>query len=445
MLDNGSVLYQDIWDVKQPGIFVFYWFGGRLFGFSEAGAHLLELIYLGSFAVLATKVLRTRYETQWVAGLIPVATVGWYYAVAQLNYLTQVESLVGPLLFASSWLLWRGGSGRSFWAGVFGVVALYLKLALAPLLLLLWLGALHESGGIRQGAARVLAPLAAGVSVAAVPFVAFVLTQGLVDRVWWTFITYPPEVIPIAGRNLRRLVLSVGQFGVLLLPLFLLAVHGIWLRRDDSLTRIWILWVIGGLGTFLLQLWWSYLLLLVLVPIALLALDGLDHLMSHRGPRFRTAVAGIILASVPAVLVLGLKTMDLAQNGFGLAGNESTYKESVSSNYREINEDVVHLATGGSSPICILGDPLYLYLSDRPQAPAINGWSPEFWTDALWQEFGDGLAAEQPEYLFVSGYGNDLALERSPQTLRLIEAEYEVLRQSRRDGIWYVHRRASTP
>ncbi|MBK8210080.1 MAG: hypothetical protein IPK78_08965 [Rhodospirillales bacterium] len=42
-IDHGERLYVDIWDMKQPGVFWFYWLGGKIFGFSELSVKLLEL------------------------------------------------------------------------------------------------------------------------------------------------------------------------------------------------------------------------------------------------------------------------------------------------------------------------------------------------------------------------------------------------------------------
>src|SRR5882757_6746566 len=50
-LNQGSLLYRDYWDIKQPGIFAFYWLGGKLFGFNEVGIHTLELFWMTGLAV----------------------------------------------------------------------------------------------------------------------------------------------------------------------------------------------------------------------------------------------------------------------------------------------------------------------------------------------------------------------------------------------------------
>ena len=55
---QGAVLYRDIFDVKQPGIFLFYLLGGSLFGYTEIGIHLFELLYWLAFSAFAMVALR---------------------------------------------------------------------------------------------------------------------------------------------------------------------------------------------------------------------------------------------------------------------------------------------------------------------------------------------------------------------------------------------------
>src|SRR5215212_5376856 len=57
-INQGALLYRDVWDIKQPGIFIFYLVGGRLFGFNESGIHLFELIYWLVFSVVVQSTLK---------------------------------------------------------------------------------------------------------------------------------------------------------------------------------------------------------------------------------------------------------------------------------------------------------------------------------------------------------------------------------------------------
>ena len=77
-LTDGAVLYRDVFDVKQPGIFLFYALGGLLFGFSEVGIHLFELLYWIGFSAFALVALRPYFTTRWAPSLVPVFTVVAY-------------------------------------------------------------------------------------------------------------------------------------------------------------------------------------------------------------------------------------------------------------------------------------------------------------------------------------------------------------------------------
>lgn len=436
MMDNGAVLYQDIWDVKPPGIFVFYWLGGRLFGFSEFGIHLLELVYLSTFAALVWKALRDRYTTAWVSALIPLALVGWYYAVAPIGHLTQVEALVGPFIFGSVWFLRRGGTLGVVGAGIVGGMALYFKLLFAPLLIALWTVTLFNMPTETKD--RVLKPalLGIGLVIAATPMLIWTIASGLFDRVWATLITYPLNTPGDPARNLDRLVTHTGQYVSMYLPLILLAIRGIWVRRDDPLTRIWFTWIVVGVGTYLLQFWWGYYLQIILVPVALLALDGFDDLVSRRD-RWQIAWSGVLaLALVPTLASVGIKTIDLAQNGFGIGESRLAYQTAVHVDYGKIANDIEPLTTG-NEPIFVLGDPVYYLLADRDQAIATNGWSPETWSHDIWEDFREELMATPPGTLLIDDRTDRIMRERSPETLETISELYELLRPSSFSGAWY--------
>ena len=90
-LTRGAVLYRDLFDLKPPGIFLFYAAGGLLFGFTEVGIHLFELLYWLAFSAFAIVALRPYFRTHWAAPLVPVFTVVVYYLRADTLDLTEVE------------------------------------------------------------------------------------------------------------------------------------------------------------------------------------------------------------------------------------------------------------------------------------------------------------------------------------------------------------------
>ena len=62
-ISNGAILYRDVWDIKQPAIIFFYLIGGKLFGFTEIGIHLLETIYWLGFNLILIVGLKTQRAT----------------------------------------------------------------------------------------------------------------------------------------------------------------------------------------------------------------------------------------------------------------------------------------------------------------------------------------------------------------------------------------------
>ena len=99
----GAKLYRDIWDIKQPGIFFFYQAAGRLFGFTEVGVHLFELFYQLAFALVLVRTLSRYFESRAALALVPLLTVGFYYAISDDWSLTQLEALAGFPLYVCLW------------------------------------------------------------------------------------------------------------------------------------------------------------------------------------------------------------------------------------------------------------------------------------------------------------------------------------------------------
>lgn len=100
--NHGGVLYRDFWDIKQPGIVVFMAIGERLFGYSEHGIHAWELLYMFALAVVIRRTAGTRFRSP-AAALLPLTTVGLYYAAAGYWHLTQVEVLLAFPMYLCVW------------------------------------------------------------------------------------------------------------------------------------------------------------------------------------------------------------------------------------------------------------------------------------------------------------------------------------------------------
>ena len=93
-LAEGGALYRDFWDLKQPGIYIFHWIAGALFGFGEVGLHALELLLFLAVSVLQVVLLRRVFSPPWLASFVPIASFGTYYSVTSDWHLTQPAVLL---------------------------------------------------------------------------------------------------------------------------------------------------------------------------------------------------------------------------------------------------------------------------------------------------------------------------------------------------------------
>ena len=142
-IGNGAILYRDVWDIKQPAIFVFYLAAGKLFGFTEIGIHLLEIIYWLGFSFLLIIGLKKYFTNPLFAVLTPLFTVGIYYSVSGSLHLTQAEALVCFPMFLCLWFCQKflenpDKKSLLFFSGLFGGIVLTFKLMFLLILVAFW-------------------------------------------------------------------------------------------------------------------------------------------------------------------------------------------------------------------------------------------------------------------------------------------------------------------
>lgn len=465
---RGAVLYRDFWELRQPGLFGFNIAAGQLFGFTEVGIHLFELLYLLGFSAVLVVALNRYYTSSGLTALVPVLSVGFYFAVAGPWHLTQIEGLVGFPLFACLWLATRPGAtrARASWllllSGVMGGVVLLFKLMFLPLLVAFWAVPVVAAVAGRQepflkAIARVVAPLVAGLLCALLPVLWYFARDGVLDILYETFFLYPPRIVselPSTGFGvlLNGLLWFTGRYA----PILALAVVGAYRslkERRDGRTVGLVLWVVVGLAVILVQRrsWWPYQYLLLSVPLAVLAVRGIELVwerLDALGPAFASrsgrAVVVVSLACLffPAAGSLVQKVVPLAQHGFALDPTERrAYQCQVDDNYRRAVHEVSFLTDPSSSPgpIYVFGNPIYYRLSGRDQAISLHGWSIELYLPEQWERLREELAAARPPYIFVAADNRDLIPARSPATSRFLEEHYEKARESG-EGVWYVPR-----
>lgn len=457
---GGEVLYRDLWDVRQPGLFFFYTIAGVVFGFSEVGVHLFELLYMLALGVALTITLRSRFETRAIASLVPLFTVGVYYmSVAKTAQLTQLEALVGFPLFFCLWLAanprGRGGIGwRLFASGVLGGLVGLFKLMLMALPAAFWLAYLLTAarasapGKARSVVGGALA-IALGASIPLAGFALYAWAQDMLGVVYWTFFVYPPQVMEVVWGVLNtpaKLLRSTFWFGLMFGPLLLLAGIRLWGilkgRHRDSVDVGLSLWLVAGALVTIAQIWWSFHWYIFFVPVGVLAAEGLDDWWTRRGQLSsqtnRVAVAALIFMSMPLVSSQGFKTWALVHGQASRQGiSLDAYRRTVSPESHEIalSASFLYLPESRPGDIYVVGDARHLYFSGRAQAIAINGVSPAAWTSEVWNRVTRSLVEAKPVYVFVEEWHRDLVAERDLGDL--LDNDYEVLK-SDAYGTWYV-------
>jgi hypothetical protein len=463
-IDRGDVLYLDIWDNKQPGIFWFYLAGGRLFGFSEVGVRLFELAYQTAFALVLVVALRGWLRTWWLAVLAPIATIGAYYAMTGPRHLTQPEAIVAFPLFLALWLAGaprasiRGRRLAWFGAGVCAALVIAIKLVFAPIIAIGWLAALWtaESDGPGRGSLldRVL-PAVAGLAVVVGGIVGLSAAQGSLPEFAWTSLAYPVVAsaeVPIAA--LSRLAGSVAWYAVAGAPWLLLALAaGVrWRgRRQEWLAVQMLVWVVVGAAVVLVQKfsWWEYHFVLFMVPVGLLAVRGADGVIAAVRPSARglvSVVLVLVLFATPVAVTVGrVWRADFEPVGIlPSLGDEAAvldYQRRRSPTYESIWQSTAFLRSPDAipGPIYVVGDPLYLQASGREQAIPTHGWSWEMLLQSQWDALAKDLSDGAPAYVFLDDDMAPMVADRSPATMDWLARDYERL-SADPDGVWFERR-----
>ncbi len=438
MMANGDVLYRDMWDVKQPGVFMTYRFVGFV-GFSEVAIHGFELLLLLSAVVVGMYVLRGHFSHSLALGSLPLLAVGFVYLGARTNELAQLETFTIPFVAMVVWALFLTRTRPVFmWfvAGLFAaLVGLFKSLLVIIPVALIVFACFSRPDKKQRGSLQLLAAALAGFVVPGLAFVVWTANHDLGSRIWYTFVSYPLHASTGGLRDIGRLIKSGGAFVVRFAPLLVLAsvrVRRLLTGDRDRFSLAMVVWFLAGCVTVLAQLWWSYLFLVLVPPLAILAAEGLDDLLAHGALTRRWTVALAVLC-LPVVGLFALKVLPLVANGFALgATNAEQYRAAVSEPYAAALAETASVDV--ASDIYVLGDPLILYVSGARQAVPPQAWSIEAWDDKTRTWVADSLNGSPPAQVFVS---TDAArLLEGTDVAAAITAGFDQIHSSDQ-GIWY--------
>ena len=465
LAESGGVLYQDFWDLKKPGVYLFHTIAGRLFGFTEVGLHLFELLYLLAFSLVLVRAVRPHLVHPALAAAAPVVTVGAYYCITSGWHLTQPAVIALFPLFLAIWpsfATWRGERERMtgyLLAGVAGACAALVKPETLPVVLGSWLLATviaHRGGApLGRSAATRFGPGLAGLAAVILAVVAWFAARGALAEMLSTTVLHPMKAWELGeGRNLARLASSITWFvTTFAAPLaLLLLVPGTWrgIGRERFVLEM-ALWLVTGSLAILAEpyAWWQFDFMLLVVPVGLLGLRGADGLVSALRGRgvsrraSRTVAVSLLLAAfLPGFLQWTAKARTLVATLREAEGDwVRVYQEGQSAHYAHARNEMsfLHAPEAIPGPIYVFGNPIYQLYSGRPQAIAANGWAWVAMPKHRWPAHARELQRVRPAYVYVDrGYREHLQ-GSAPELLDWLARSYEVqLRDDR--GTWYARR-----
>lgn len=475
---HGALYYRDFWDIKQPGIYLFF-AAARALGGGPMALHVLELLWTLALAVVLQRCSRDWFSRAWLSAALPLAVV-LPYALSARAYTLQVEWLAQAPLVACLALALRGaatGRGRDWAAaGLAAGIVLVGKLLLAPIVLVLVVAALvraHRAGAPRRTLAAALGAVAAGAAAVLASAAAPFLIAGAGGLLWRTTVVYPPLVArtpeqhtgELAGLLARRGLRVYSATGVLAATGLLLGARA---RRTGGAAAVGgpagprtggapvgalVGWVLAAVAVVSQQRWSDYQVYLVLAPVGILAAVGVDRLLSvlARAPAGRRRVLRTAVAVAIAVLALpglaGLVAPLRASVSHRLAltaDDREAWRRAVSPEYAAAQaelEAVRPLLPAGAS-LYVLGSPLYYTGLGADQALEINGFSPQQLVPRQWQELTREFQRTHPRVVRVDARAEAPLRAGSPVVADALRTDYRVLRTSPEDpltrGTWYV-------
>ncbi|BBD68906.1 hypothetical protein NIES4072_37660 [Nostoc commune NIES-4072] len=460
-MQQGKVLYRDFWDLKQPGIYYFYYLAGSLFGFNDIGIHIFEFIYMMLFSITLQLTLKTYFRHQIVASLVPLLTVGVYYIVSYHKQFTQVEGLVSFPLFLCLWLTHQSfnheGKQRFIQlllSGFTGGIVLIFKLIFLPIIFCFWLTALLHSILIKQQKAKkivleICLPIFLGIIFPILFIIIYFASVDSLAIVYKTFFVYPSQVVANGKLNKSRLISGNLWFlknFITLIVMAIVAVNVSLRKNKNLLTLLLVVWFVFGLGVIFIQIrsLWIYHYLLLFVPTGILATKGLDILW-ERFNELSSPIIKILLSLLflsPLLWNFQVKSIALVKNNFALTEDTRfKYQTVFRGDYKLLRSEIGFLSQPGSLPgaIFVAGDPSIYYFSGRTQATSLNAWSLELFLPDQWPQLLEELDSSKPPYIFITNKYHALIQEKFPKILELIEKRYHILSKSdESESVWYI-------
>lgn len=463
---KGKILYKDFWDMKPPGIYYFYYLGGLVFGFSEIGIHIFELLFwvLLSFILIKAFRFSNTFENKSIVSLSPLFTVGIYYSFSYSFTLTQVEGLVNVFLFLTLFmaLMALKSTKKKFFfmsiSGLIGFVVLTFKLMFLPIIGSFWLSIFfilifRQKEKFRIIIRQFLIPLILGIFIPAIILFIYYVKLNLLNITYWTFFVYPPRAlneIPLGdfAKLYELFLFYVNNF----YPILALAIFGIFisvLHKKDLLSINLFLWLIWAIIIIILTRvsWWKYHLYLLNIPVGIFSLVTIDLIWSSikkhdliNSWKGKTILLITMLLFFLPALHSNLKKVKFFSKYISTKTNEKRMElyARYDNKYKYVIKNINILMKRNSldGNIWVAGSPLFYYVSGRDQAIATPGWILEELLHEQWDGLIMQLKKNRPSYIFIDDAYEKFIPNVSPETVWFIKKNYTVLSNTK-DGIWY--------
>ncbi len=467
---TGEIYFRDFWDLKPPGIYLFYVAAGQLFGFDEVGIHLFELLWSLTCATALAIFTRHWYKSGIAKAVVPLITVGVYYCIADTWHLTQIEWLVTLPLVISLWCMCPFNAGRMpstaafFFAGICGGLIGLCKpmYGLIPVAIWFWAILLNPADGFRN---RLWLAISRGVFFATGVFIPLAAAGwyfhsfGVLDVALRTMFEYPARVLAQKKNDYEMLAQGLTWCALMAGPMMAFALIGSILavrsgRCAFSVSLVtWL--IVGLLLVFAQGMWWEYHYLLLLTPLALLALKAIETIILQleklqprfKSPSHRMLVAvciAVAFSAYPATLVY--RTARLRLFGFAIQSEDRlAYQSMRHLEYRKAIEETRFLHAAGSrcGDIYVFGNPVIYRFAGRHQAVPQQGWAIKVYLPEQWSAMKRQLASAKPVFIFVAANRKEQLLEHSADIVELLNDDYQVISETP-NGTWHELGRMAT-
>jgi hypothetical protein len=218
-------------------------------------------------------------------------------------------------------------------------------------------------------------------------------------------------------------------------------------ERIFFLSAIWVVW-----GTLLVMIepfaGWEFDYLMLIVPIAILSLRGLQALLERGFPVLRpaaTALVCVFVAAVPGCTRWIPNVRESVVHAKRIGGTEFEYQRAIHSRYEAAWRSTAFLRTAeaAAGTIYVFGDPIITRLAGRPHAKAMHGWACEVHPHSSWKRIERDLRVDRPSYIFVGAEEEKFLESRGKRVRELLQFAY-VVRERTPLGTWYEAKSASS-